>query len=394
MAVPNHYDVLGLQPTASHEEIEKRAAELERLYAVDGGQSGMVALIGEASRILLSPTLRQVYDADLAATNNQTTVVTPPTVNSEPSLTVPDHVTQSWPAPQSTVQEKTQAVPRPVEPQLNKLDPDTKLASELAKRGVPADEIKRLVNLNSAAIATSKKKQNNKRNGDEDLSSQFATPGLVIPPSKAYVPKPTIRLPEFRESTTSERMEADRKLTSSNIARRRGKFQEAEQECRAALELIPKDASALEMFGDIMQSLGRVDDALYAYETANKADAKRASAEKKYAQLMLLQNREIEMLRTEYIPRNPIVAVFFTALCPGAGQMYNGQTMKGLILAAMVFGSLAVLFGTPLGHHKGQGLTGPTIFFALVTAIAYIYAIVDAHSCARLGKKLNSGWDI
>ena len=102
MAVPNHYDVLGLQPTASHDEIEKRAAELERLYAVDGGQSGMVALIGEASRILLSPTLRQVYDTDLAASNNQTTVVTPPIVNSEPSLAVADHVTQSWPAPQST----------------------------------------------------------------------------------------------------------------------------------------------------------------------------------------------------------------------------------------------------------------------------------------------------
>ncbi len=396
MAVPNHYDVLGLQPSASHAEIEKRAEELGRLYAVEGAQSGMAALIAEASRVLLSPTLRQVYDSDLAAVNDKTTAVTPP-VAATPINQTPAYPMTPIQAPQSPmVQEKTQAVPRPIEPQLNQLDPDKELASQLAKRGVPADEIKRLVNLNAAAAgaAAAKNKQGNKRKTEDDIRAMIDSPGAIIPPSKAYVPKPTIRLPEFRTSTPAERMEADRKLTSANIARRRGKFQEAEQECRAAIELVPQDASALEIFGDIMQSLGRVDDALYVYETAIKADAKRASVEKKYAELMLLQNREIEILRSEYIPRNPIVAIFFTALFPGAGQVYNGQVIKGIVLACMVFGSLSVLFWTPIGHPVGRSISAPMAFFALVAAIAYMYAIVDANNGARMGKRTKSGWDL
>lgn len=265
---------------------------------------------------------------------------------------------------------------------------DRRLAAELTKRGVPPDEIARLLALGRAEPSS-------------PAAGPVPTPTPVakeppLPPSEPYVPKPTIALPPFRESSPEEKEKADRLLTRANLARRRGQYQEAEQACREAIELTPSDAVALELYGDILQSCGRVDDALYAYEQAKKADPSRATAEKKYAELMLMQNREVELLRMEYIPRNPRVAVLFTALFPGGGQLYNGEATKGLLIAVTMLVLVLILGWTPLGF-PGVGEKGITVWLVLFTLLAlavYIYAVVDANIGAGGSRRPRSGWEI
>jgi tetratricopeptide (TPR) repeat protein len=381
MPSPNHYEVLGLDPSASTEEIARRHDELVRLYGADGAQAPMVRLIEEANRVLSNAGLRQIYDSGIAPK-------APPASEAAPTPRVPQ-----VPSSYSSEQEITQAIPTPelerttiVEPALPAKESETALpsekqiASELAKRGVASDEVQRLLKMGQPEAPAK---------GAKPL-----VPALVVPPSQAYEPKPKITLPAFRESSTDEKQRAERMLTNANIARRRAQFVEAERECRAALDLIPKDAPALELYGDILQSLGRVDDALYSYQRATEADEARKTAEKKYAELMLLQNREIDLLREENIPRSSSLAVILSAVFPGVGQIYNGDTLKGVVILVIVSSCIFLLGWSPYGFHKGlTSISPPLAFFTIVALFTYAFALVDANIGAKRGKR-KSGWDI
>ncbi|MEP6755909.1 MAG: hypothetical protein ABJA67_10450, partial [Chthonomonadales bacterium] len=138
---------------------------------------------------------------------------------------------------------------------------------------------------------------------------------------------------------------------------------------------------------------GKVDDALFAYNRAVEADPKRSLAEKKYAELMLLQNREIDMLREEFLPRNATVAVLISSLFPGAGQIYNGDTIKGIFLMVSDLGIFYLLGWTPYGFHKGP-LSAPLVIMILLAGGLYIYGVIDAYKGAQRGRKMGSGWDV
>ncbi|HXG24373.1 MAG TPA: tetratricopeptide repeat protein [Chthonomonadales bacterium] len=273
-------------------------------------------------------------------------------------------------------------------PAMTREEQDRRLATELAKRGVSPDEIVRLLSL-----------------GRGEPSSSVAGPSPSHTPvakeaslsiGEPYVPKPTITLPPFRESSPEEKEKADWLLRRANLARRRGQYREAEQACREAIELTPADAVALELYGDILQSCGRVDDALYAYDQAKKADPGRATAEKKYAELRLMQDREAELLRREYIPRNPKVAVLFTALFPGGGQLYNGEAAKGFLIAVTMLILVLILGWTPLGFPGAEekGITPWLVLFTLLALAVYIYAVVDANIGAGRNNRSRSGWEV
>lgn len=302
-----------------------------------------------------------------------------PMPEKETAAPIPDAERQTLKA------DRTQEVPE-ASASLSPEEQDRRLAATLAQRGVPPEEVQRLLALSRGETPSS-------------AVAKKASPGLAsppsIPPSEAYVPKPTITLPPFREATPQERMRADSLLTAANIARRRGNFKEAEQRCREAIELTPQDAAALELYGDIFQSVGRVDDALFAYERAKEADPNRASAEKKYAELMLLQNREIELLREEFIPRNANIAVLFSALMPGAGQVYNGEPWKGLLIFLTMVVCVLVLGWTGLGFPGSAGrISASLVFFIALATMTYIYAVVDANIIARRGKRPKTGWEV
>jgi hypothetical protein len=145
-----------------------------------------------------------------------------------------------------------------------------------------------------------------------------------------------------------------------------------------------------------------VDDALYAYQRAidigkEAADASgiRTTAEKKYAELMLMQNREIDLLRVEYVERNPNIAVFLSALTPGAGHLYLGVLLKGLLLLG-VEAFLVFLIVTSSFTLSGKRTDiPPSLIVKVLLAVAvYIYALVDANRLARSDAPAKSGWDV
>lgn len=285
-----------------------------------------------------------------------------------------------------SVEERTQALaaPPPAVAQSQEQQ-DRRLASELSQRGVPPDEIQRLLAMGRDEPATA--------------PASKARPPIVSPPtlpaSEPFVPKPSITLPELREPSVQERLEAERRLTAANVARRRGLYKQAEIECRAAIELAPGDAPALEQYADILQGLGKVDDAAFVYKRALEIDPTRKTAEKKYAELTLMQNRGLDALRIEYIPRDPRVAVILSLLFPGAGQLYNGDVLKGLVLGAVGVGCWYSLLFTDIGFWGSQNrITTSTIIVLAGLGVGYLVSALDANLSARRGRKLKSGWDL
>ena len=276
---------------------------------------------------------------------------------------------------------------KPAEEARSREEQDRRLAEQLLKRGIPPEEVRRLLALGAQETASSPP--------SAPVKSPAAPLPTLLPEEEPFVPRPTIILPPPREATDAEREQADRLLTAANLARRRGSYAEAEQRCREAVEKNPSDASALELYGDILQAIGRVDDAVLAYDRARELDPKRRSAERKYADLVLQQNRSIARLSDEYIPRNPMVAVLMSSLLPGAGQMYNGQPVKGLLIAVGMLICVFVLGWTDYGFASGlTSITPPLVFFMLLAGAIYIYAVIDANINARRGKRRDTGWEV
>jgi tetratricopeptide (TPR) repeat protein len=226
-------------------------------------------------------------------------------------------------------------------------------------------------------------------------------------------------VPEFRESSPQEIRQAEQLLREANLARRRENYSTAEAKCREALALVPKDAVALEMLGDLMQGVARINEAMAAYRRAVEADPARSSAERKYADLLVRQQHWTSVDQ-EALPKNPWFSVLLSLLLPGAGQIYNGELKKGVVLLlgiALCFlgwsiGSNASAVGSSAGgatHSStthvsasqiSQSLNPKTMIPIALGGLLYIYAVADANSAARRGKgarKLSggkTGWEV
>jgi tetratricopeptide (TPR) repeat protein len=280
-------------------------------------------------------------------------------------------------------QSETATPPEPSRAAKPPLDDDEALARMLAARGVPAEEIARLL----------------MKPGQGAVSPAAGAPQqpevtMVLSPQQ-FEPHPTISFPEFRDPAPNDAEEAERLLRDAHLARRRGRFQAAFDACFAAIERVPRDAVALEMLGDILQSLGRVDDAIAAYHRAGEADPDRRSAERKYAQLVLMQDRTATAVVQRPEPKNPYLAVLLSALCPGAGQYYNGETVKALIFACTALALLVALLWTPLGFAGTEPGISPTSAMLMAgLGILYVVGLADANIGARHPRTTRSGWDV
>jgi curved DNA-binding protein CbpA len=385
MPSPSHYEVIGLDRAATQADIEARYRELARLYQLDGGPpgEGMGSLIAEAYRVLSNPALRAVYDASPGGPPAPSPA--PPnlaTSQGSPALERTQEIASPPPSPgRAPTLERTVEIPPPA--QRTEIE-ERQLAAELSRRGISPDEVRRLVapGRDSHDTATKGKRQS-------------VPTAPAIPPSTPFVPKPTISLPQPRESSSQERAEADRLLTSANIARRRDKFREAEALCRQAVELVPSDAAALELYGDVLQATGRVDDAVLAYKRANEIDPTRRSAEKKYGDLVLRQDRSIALIKDENLPGNAHVAVLLSAVFPGGGQIYNGDVAKGIITAIAFLATLYLIFYSPYGlPHDREGIPTSLAISIAVASLVYLFAVVDANLVARRGRRRASGWEV
>ena len=304
-----------------------------------------------------------------------------PPVFAQTHITVPANSAQSPNAlPNSS---ETKRAPLQSEILLGDAEKRKKVEQDLRKMGMSPEEITRLLN----ASATTSEAPNSSKSGKplaKVQSSPLASvkdPGANPKKGRAVVQQKlaskasdlenfaaqlaatnaanrvkqtleietvTLELPEFRQSSLIETRASENLLREASLLRRREKFSDAIAKCREALQNTPSDAPALELLGDLYQGIAQTPQALAAYKRATEADPKRASAERKYGDLLMKQQEWSENEDPEAVPSNPVVAAVFSLLYPGAGQLHNGENLKGGIMiasAALCIGAW-FLFGT------------------------------------------------
>ena len=277
-----------------------------------------------------------------------------------------------------------------------------RIEAEMTKLGLPPDEVRRLLNANShtADVAplplaktalvppTSRAVTPPKKGPDRVTADSLQAFAAQLKVEKDAVRQVAITtagktLPEFREASVQEMRAAETLLRDASMLRRREKFVEAEAKCREALELTPKDGAALETLGDILQGVARIDEALAAYKRAREADPRRASAEKKYADLLMRQENWANYDPEASTPPNARLAVLVSLLLPGAGQFFYGSYVKGAVLLLLDAICVYLLAGSPwgfAGSRQHGGVHPGLIAIFAFTFVVYVGAVADTIS--------------
>ncbi len=211
------------------------------------------------------------------------------------------------------------------------------------------------------------------------------------PPERPLFERP---LPPRRPSPPKRDYAAEeaavREQAAISLLVRRGSFAEAEAAAQAILATRPGDAFAQETLGDVLAGRGDVTGAKAAYKAALALEPGRASAESKFA-LLTLEGEETRRRATLGVGyaaedthlvrsgagRGLWAGIAGSAICPGLGQIVQGQVVKGVILVAIYIAGLGMLALLPRGT-AGQSYFGPGfwIISALMTA-DWIYAVAD-----------------
>lgn len=213
-------------------------------------------------------------------------------------------------------------------------------------------------------------------------------PERPLPPRRPVPPVPNRPVPPKHDYAAEEA--AVREQAAISLLVRRGSFAEAEAAAQAILATRPGDAFAHETLGDVLAGRGDVDGATAAYKAALAQEPGRASAESKFATLTLEgeETRRRARLGVGYAAedthlvrsgagRGLWAGIVGSAICPGLGQIVQGQVVKGVILVAIYIAGLGLLALLPKGT-AGQSYFGPGfwIISALMTA-DWVYAVAD-----------------
>ncbi len=233
------------------------------------------------------------------------------------------------------------------------------------------------------------------------------------PPPRRPSPRTMPRVPA-RDFAQDEQI--GRLLTVASIQLRRGQTAEAEAAVQEILQTRPTDAAALELLADIRLSRNDFDGAQAALQEALVTEPGRATAEAKLGRTALrrTEQQRIGSLGVAYAASDTALmrlaggsrrssqwATFASAMIPGLGQYVNGETVKGVVLAAVYFLAMAALTLLPdaqgLAHqismlfvpsvHAGRAVSapvGPAAWFLLFLLFGvWLYAVVDAALASR-----------
>jgi tetratricopeptide (TPR) repeat protein len=198
----------------------------------------------------------------------------------------------------------------------------------------------------------------------------------------------------------------EQRLRDAYLMRVRQQWGSAETLVREALKLAPEDIQGLELLGDLLSEKGSVDEALEVYRKAFALQPAKASLEEKIARGVLQKAEdEHERITAELLfntprsvksqKRNQTVAVLLSTICPGGGQFFNGQYVKGGIFLG--FGLLALGFGGPDAMKLFLGMAGPLprgeepngmlAAVGMVGGLIWLASLLDAS--AQAGKSVN-----
>ena len=330
----------------------------------------------------------------------------------------PTRVMQAPAAPQPPIQEPTRGMPpAPASPDvLADAEKRRKVEADLKRLGMSPEEIRRLLNADAAtydapniqptpptaiplpvtAAAKPKKVRNEAAASLQNFAAELMTANAAK--NKQEVQSVNLELPPFRESSMQEKMQSEALLREASTLRRREKYRDAEVKCREALSLTPSDAAALELLGDLMQGVARTPEALAAYKRATEAAPKRASAEKKYADLLSRQ-QNWGNYDPEEPPRSTWISMMMSALFPGAGQLYCAQYAKGIFFLLATALCTYLLAWSPFGfqgEHRHGGINTSLIVSVGFSVVLYVICLADARTSAQnYGKRGGeSGWEV
>ncbi len=272
-----------------------------------------------------------------------------------------------------------------------------KTESELTKLGMSPDEVARLLNANASTAdspstplpaltsgatlppAVKKPSPSNRVSASslESFAAELAASNAIK--NKEAVRAVDLALPAFRESTIAERSASEALLRESAMLRRREKYREAEQKAREALFQTPSDASGLELLGDILQGVGRVDEALAAYKRATEADSTRKGAERKYGDLLMRQ-QNWNIGDPEAVAPNRWLNSILSLCLPGIGQAWNQEWVKAGLFFALDALCVYMLFYSPWATSQHSKHISPlTIGSFILTLVTYIAALIDSN---------------
>ncbi len=183
-------------------------------------------------------------------------------------------------------------------------------------------------------------------------------------------------------------------LGEAVLLRAAGKRKEAVAKCQEALRLLPDNAEAFEILGDLYLEMRLPEAALEAYRRAREIDSSRPVLETKVARAALAkqkteaQRRLAEDLVAGRIPksrtRNPAVAGLLSLLMPGLGQIYNYSWFKaaGLLFAWLLllrgFAGALRLQGFDLFAVFSAFFSPPALWWTLLLSAVSLYSIIDA----------------
>ncbi len=198
--------------------------------------------------------------------------------------------------------------------------------------------------------------------------------------------------------------EVEKILTQANVERSRGNFLASRRLLEQALQKAPERADIHELLGDVYKSVGDLQLALECYKRARELDSNRRSAEEKFAATLLEINQPSLPEEVPFLPKNPNYAVIFSALLPGAGQIYNEQWLKGIGMLVVTLISLGYFLQF---YQQMRATTVPTfwqvqhqlerasvgeilllLFSGLLAFCIWTWSILDAYKTARKFQQL------
>jgi tetratricopeptide (TPR) repeat protein len=201
------------------------------------------------------------------------------------------------------------------------------------------------------------------------------------------------------EPTLSEIQNRIRELLGrATLLRSRGERREALQLAQQAVDLDEKSWEAYELMGDLYLDMGRGEQALDSYRRARKINESRGVLEEKIGRAALARAARQRattmseavldgMAQSDTVKRKPGLAALLSLIIPGLGQLYNGEVIKGFIMAALfiaLFGlsTVAVRASIAASPISPQGaLYGPQIDFvgilsALFSGISAVWVVL------------------
>lgn len=246
-------------------------------------------------------------------------------------------------------------------------------------------------------------------------------------PSPPRRPPPTPPRPAPTRDFAQEE-QAARLLTVASIQFRRGQTAEAEKAVQELLQTRPTDAAAHELLADIRLSRHDFAGAQTALQAALAAEPGRVTAEAKMGRVALrrTEQQRMESLGVAYAASNTALmrlaggsrkssqwAAFGSALIPGLGQYVNGETTKGIVLAAVYFLGLAVMGLLPdtrgladqisrlflpsiRAGRAAPPVSGLAWFLLFLLFADWLYAVIDAALASRraAAPSERDGWQV